>query len=314
MNRLLASGLSPFDARESLNEILNVLWMGVSPVGSMWCVKPSGGSDSNNGTSWSEAFATVTKAITSASAGDVIAVYGTLSEGGVAVNKNDLTFVGAGPSVGSNVWQQSAANQTLITVTGTGCKFLNFRFRIPALDSSGNPMGIVLSGAHYTQIIGCKFQGRTGSLYAIKNVGDTDNVTIKDCEFVYMNTATNGCAIYGMTYAADVVGSGWLIKNCRFNSNTKHIATRLQQSWIVGCTFGDYGLNAAGAAAQTATKIDLSGTRSMHNIVTGNFFSGDYSHAGGYTEGTNDDWAGNFAADAAEDEVSDSCVTTGIPT
>ena len=62
----------------------------------------------------------------------------------------------------------------------------------------------------------------------------------------------------------------------------------------------------------TTKCLDLTG--GADNIVTGNYFSGDYSTASGaYVAGTTDGWFGNFATDVAEAEVDPNGLTTAVP-
>ncbi len=49
------------------------------------------------------------------------------------------------------------------------------------------------------------------------------------------------------------------------------------------------------------------------NVVTGNWFGGDYSNTGGYAANETDMWTGNYAEDVAEAEVGDNGLTIAQP-
>ena len=266
-------------------------------------------SATGDGKTWAKAYLTIAEAVAAASAGDYIYLKGTFTEA-VIIAIAGLTFIGAGPTPNDNIWMESAANDDLATVSVSGCRFYNIRFRIPTTGGRG----IVLSGADYTVIQGCIFQGRGGSHHAVTEDGSSDNCKIIDCKFMYNNTATDGAAIFGHTYTADVVGSGWLIKDNIFTSNLRHIVMRARQSLFIGNGFQEKCLDASGETALTATyKLDLSGTLSKWNVVTKNTMLGDYSITGGYEAGTEDNWFGNTADDTGETEVSTDGVTTAVP-
>ena len=285
--------------------------------GKRWFVdaaNANGGVGGGFGVSPEAPFTTMAAALAACVAGDVIYFQGTIAEGALTLAANNVSIVGIGPDPTANVWQQSAADQTLLTITGTHCKLKNMRIRVPTL-SAGTPIGVALSGASGLQIEDCYFSGRTGSAYALSSDGSSDNVAIRRTKFMYMNTAVVGTAIFGHTYGgADIIHSGWLIEDCVFHSNLRHIVARMRQSVIRRNQFAEIGLAPAGGALTATVKIDLSGgANALWNLVTGNQMPGDYSNTGGYTAGTNDNWVGNFADDVEEAEVGDNGITLAIP-
>jgi len=188
-------------------EMLDILASVDSPPGNVWYVDPDTGSDGFAGLSWTEPFATMTVAVAAAEAGDTIKFRGTIAEATITVAVDNLTIRGANPAVGSshgagNVWMEAAAAQTeLVIVTGSNCRFSNTCFRGPSAPGVTNytkGVCIRLSGCYGTQFVGCRFQGRAGSLAAIYSATATsDDVDIIDCEFLYWNTLTYGAAILG---------------------------------------------------------------------------------------------------------------------
>lgn len=286
-------------------------------VGDRWFVDSSsatGGATSGFGASPDAPFSTMAAALSACAAGDTIYVMSQVTEGSLTLSKNNVRIIGiGGPTPTANVWMEAATNTTLLTITGTGCLLKNIRFRVPTGNSTTS-IGLALSGATGLVIDTCDFTGRTGSAYAISTDGSSDNVRILNCRFMYLNTATNGTAIYGHTYTDDVIHSGWLIENCIFHSNLKHISARMRQSVIRGCQFAEVGLKPDGTALTATTKINLSGgSNAKWNLVTGNMLPGDYSNTGGYTSGTEDNWVGNYADDVSEAEVGDNGITLAIP-
>ena len=277
--------------------------IGVPNGGSIWYVDSSK-STTSDGKTWDTPFLTITEAVAAASAGDFILLKGTFTEE-VAVSTASLTFIGAGPTPNDNVWMQAAADDDLVTLTAGNCRFYNIRFRIP----TAGGRGIVMSGADYTVIEDCLFQGRSGSTHAVTEDGTNNNCKIIGNTFMYNNTASTGGAIVGHTYTSDEVGSGWLIKDNIFHSNLRHIVMRAKQSQFIGNLFQEIGLDTDGGNLTTTVSLDLSGTYSNWNTVTKNTMQGDYSNTGGYKAGTEDNWFGNTADDVSETEVD---TTTGV--
>lgn len=90
--------------------------------------------------------------------------------------------------------------------------------------------------------------------------------------------------------------------NNRFMANVSAVDVGFTQSIIRGNMMGLF----------TTKCLDLTG--GANNIVTGNYFTGDYSTAAGaYVAGTTDNWFGNFATDVAEAEVDPNGLTTADP-
>jgi hypothetical protein len=125
-------------------------------------------------------------------------------------------------------------------------------------------------------------------------VCDSDNVKIKNCDFFYMNTATNGIAIKGVE-AGGLNYSGWMIEGCKFHSCLQGIDVSMRAGTIKNCEFVEYGVNPAGAVAQLMSLgIDLSGTNSGANVVTQNSLGGTYNATLYKVGASGDQWAGNY--------------------
>lgn len=267
----------------------------LNDIGSVLFVDSVNGADANSGKSWSHAKKTIADAVSHASAHDAIMLHGTFNEA-VTCALDDVKFIGVGPSPRSVSWTApTVAASFCLSPTGDRILLHNIYFKPVIYTTSGVPSALRLSGSNYLMVKECKFQGQTGSYTAIYSpVCDSDNVTIEDCEFNYMNTATNGCAILGVE-AGGLSYSGWKILNTKFGSNLKHIDVNMRNSLIKGCVFpvGGIGTDGAATAALTTMCIDLSGTSSGGNVVTQNALGGEYD-TDLYVAGTGDMWVGNY--------------------
>jgi len=268
---------------------------GSNSKGKSWYVSSASGVDTNDGRSWTTPYLTIQTAVTAASAGDTIYLQGTFTEA-VTCSTSSLTFIGAGPTVQDNIWMQSATGQTLLTLTGKNCKFYNIKFYIPQTGG----IGINMVAADYTIIEGCYFQGRTGSLQAILNNGGSHCKIIGN-DFSYMNTASTGAAILGVTYTT--IPSGWEIAYNNFSGNLRHISMTIRNSFIHDNLFQAVGLGPTNASLTATTLLDTytgSAGNGEYNIVTRNMFQGGtYQASAGYVANATDNWYGNKASDVS---------------
>jgi hypothetical protein len=225
-----------------------------------------------------------------------------------------LTIVGLGNGPLGAVWT-GAEDAVCVTVNAYDVLIKNIKFRPPAY-GSGTPAAIKLSGAWNSVIEDCLFQGKAGSYFGIHSDGNNANVTVRNCEFCYLNYATTvyGTGIGGSGYTVGE-NSGWRVTGCRFHSNYNHVSVRVRQGLVDGNFFADRGIGAANTAAQTTVHLDISGATVGANVVRANHFCGDYSTASNsYKAGTNDSWVGNFSDDLTETEVtSTSGITIAVP-
>jgi hypothetical protein len=242
---------------------------------------------------------TIKAAVAVAAANSVILVApGTYTEAAITISVANVHIIGLGSL--KQIVVSSATDVDTITITSSGCEIANIYFRPPVNTSPSTTFhaSIVLNNAPYTNIHDCRFQGQANSVVAIYSATDngSDNVTIANNVFAYMNTATYGSAIncvetLGFNY------SSWKVLGNFFTSCVKNLVLPSRVSLIQGNNFGSAGITSAGAeGAVTTTGCNLSGTNSGANQVHGNYLGGTYSSAGGgYTVGTaGDDWAGNF--------------------
>lgn len=266
---------------------------GSAALGNVYYVDSVNGDDDNDGASLDTAFATIAVAVAAAIAGDTILIRGSFSEA-VTVSVAGLKIVGFGTSPKQAVWT-SAVDTVSLTIAAQHVEVRNIYFKPPAYAANGGACSIQLSSASYARIIGCRFQGQTGSLTAIYSpVCNSDNVLIQGCEFQYMNTAQSGAAILGVE-AGGLSYSAWRIKDCLFASCVTGININGRVCEITGNTIMEYGINAAGAvAAVLALGIDLSGTSSGANAVWGNQLGGTYNATLYKVGASGDQWGGNL--------------------
>jgi hypothetical protein len=267
--------------------------------GDYYFVDGTNGADGSDGLSMESAKKTIAAAntlvTTKAKSNAVIVLLpGTYTEA-VTISVANTRIIGMASSVKSVVWT-SATDTTSCAITAANVEITGIYFKPPVYTSSATCASISLSNAPYANIHNNRFQGQTGSYNAIYSASDTsDNVTIANNMFAYMNTATYGTAIncvetLGFAY------SSWIVTGNYFTSCVKSLVLPSRVSLIANNYFQATGITAAGAeGVVTTTGIILSGTSTMANAVHGNYFGGTYSAAAGYTtSASGDDWSGNF--------------------
>lgn len=276
--------------------------IGINKYGNVWYVDSAKGTTGKSGKSWSQAKATIAQAVALATAGDVIAIRGSFNEA-VTCSLVGVSFVGFGTGPDQAIWTApTVAGSWCLKLAAANCLVANIKFRPVIYVTSGIPSAILLSGAPYTRIIGCRFQGRTGSYAAIYSpVCDSDNVEIDGNEFIYLNTATHGIAIFGVE-AAGWAYSGWKITNNIFDSCVADINIAGRNCLLEGNKHFINGLRADGTfgSAVTGQAIDLSGDDTGANVMTRCTLCGTYNLATYKPGATGDQWRGNFASIVAE--------------
>jgi hypothetical protein len=266
-------------------------------VGKAWFVDSVSGEDGNYGKTFATALETIGEAEDRASAGDTIYMQGSFSEA-VATSKAGLRFVGVGTGPKQCIWTApTVAASYCLSPTANYVRVENIYFKPVVYVTSGVPSAVRLSGSNWFSAAGCQFRGQTGSYAAIYSpVCDSDNVHIQGCQFYYMNTLTYGAAIQGVE-AGGLSYSGWLIEDCDFMSCVTDIDINGRACVLRRNVHAIGGIAAdASVGAVTTLAIDLSGTSSGGNVVTGCSLGGAYTstlYKGGASQ---DNWAGNYAA------------------
>ena len=222
----------------------------------------------------------------------------------------DCTLLAAANSKFDVVWVPASGDA--LTIDQSGWVVDGFHFQ-PAADGAGVHLTWAAgAGAEDTYIQNCFFDGRWGTgLYGIELEGAPANVTIQNNRFAEFSTAEPCIVVRSCNQASPFQNHffGNIFQEC-----VEYI-TNIAEGYNACIFYGNFFAEATGALAATTTYIDLGGPGIGYNMVVGNYFSGDYSNTGGYTaEGAGtDNWVGNFAADVAEAEVSDSGITIAQP-
>ncbi len=278
--------------------------LGATP-GTDYYVDETDGSDSNDGFSWADSFASITTAFTAAAALGATTVYRKLVRIFVAAEgyAEDLVtplntecpfgqLIGVSPtrrSVGG-VWLTSAtASEPILTIRARGWGVYGFEFDAPSSD------GCILldsvtanANAKFAEIANNLFVGSHAADFGIDTNEANPLVVIRDNMFIGLG----GRAIT----STDCYALQWEIANNWFENCANYIAPKnskgMQQAWIHDNNFnhisGDY----------TATiKIDMRGGAQNH-IGPNNFLGNTYDNAGGYYASSTDTWRGNHSQDS----------------
>lgn len=267
----------------------------------VWFVDAENGNDNDSGKVWQKAFATINKLDDVLEEWDWVYLIGDTTGFNEAYtcSLDGVRFIGAGNIPGQCIWTApTVAGSWCLKLTGAFCRVENIRFRPVAYTTSGIPSAIQLAAtADYTSIVGCRFQGRADSYKAIyMPAAAVDNVKAIGNEFIYLNTATYGAAIFGAETGGQTFG-GWEIVDNRFNSCVTAIDMAMRACLVKGNTFDYVGVAATGDLGNVLSLgLDPSGTSSGGNTITGNYFGGDYALALYKPSTGGDNWMGNFAA------------------
>ena len=279
-----------------------------SPYANTWFVDSAVGSNGYSGNTPQEPFSTMARAFQSLHSGDVIYFRGNITEQlSSPVGVFDVTIIGAGNrprhadahtgngGFSAATWKPPAspvAATPLLIIRQQGWRLVNFLMDGPSdaaavrLFRDGGA-GDAERDASHASFYGMKILN--GSI-GIEDHGGCGQHWIEGCDF-FGNTTdidnTTGAGI-GQSFLYS------MIKNCRFISGTTGILLPSQALTIAGCSF----------ARGYTDKINLAGGVGDNIVGPLNVFQGTYSAAGGYTAGTNDEWAGNFT---------DAGVTTANP-
>lgn len=279
--------------------------------GRTWFVNPSttvpasgwqAGSDGYSGTSPTQPFATMAKAFTVISDGDVINFIGKVTEqlvtpvqvfdcwiNGCGNRPRHADAVPAGGQYAASQWAPptsgAVSGQATVRVLQQGWRFTNILFTMESATAAG--IEIVRNAgaadaerdASHCSIYGCRFAGA--------GVGIRSGVAGSFTEIPF-NVLVQGNTFNGNTTAmSDAIGTNaWQIIDNVFYANTNAITMRLGSGVIKGNVIGSF----------TTNGIVLTGGAGL-NQVTLNTLSGTYGTGTGYTAANaNDNWYGNAAS------------------
>ena len=187
--------------------------------GNVWFVNGVSGNNGNNGKSWTNAFATIGQAVSSAgTTGDIVYVAPGSYDETVTVNKAKLTFVGVGGR-GAVFVEPSAAGAEGMQVTADDVTLVNIG--VDGDDTADYALNV--NAASRFRAYGCKFESGSGSGVVVLLDGTaTDQVgdaLFEDCEFAWGGTGIQfKDSAYG--YPTQI-----FVRGCRFhNLSAAHLA------------------------------------------------------------------------------------------
>lgn len=225
----------------------------------------------------------------------------------------NCTILGAGSTAHQPTWTAATTAGRALTVRQQGWTIEGFTFEAGAEGTSIRLEEVPASSyiSYKTTIRNCRFDGLWGGLYGIDFYGAPHRVVVENCEFIeWRSVAGAAFAIYHSATPHDRSLQCKILDNL-FWSNENHIgnfANGFNGSLFSGNVFDQ------NAYIATTVMLDLRGA-TIHNIVTGNYFAGTYSNAGGYYDsvGTPGMWVGNIAENVASPQVGDNGLTIAPP-
>jgi len=293
----------------------------VSPAGD-WYVDGVNGSDLNSGTSWTDAFKTIAKALTVAAHGDTILV------ADATYYETDLDFSGKEIHLKGVDYHSGGLTRPVIDCQSSGrafyfgsgetgdCVIENFVIRNGRVEDGGGG-AILCENNSSPTISNCVFEDnevvdtngwwddeRGGAIYC----KDSSNATIVNCTFSG-NSATGG-GLYGYGGAIFCGSSSPSILNCVFVNNNADIyggaidCEDSSSARIINCLFWGNSTGFAGGAiacyssSPTVTNCTFSG-----NLATGSFAYGGAIYCKSSTAILNNCILWNNSASYSGDEV-----------
>lgn len=235
-----------------------------------------------------------------------------------AAAPNYCSIVGGGPSSHRPTWASGAAAENCLTVQSEGWTISGVEFNCPASAAGIRVEEHTVNGtnAYKTIISECVFDGLWSGLYGVEFYGSPHRIQILNNWFIEMNQGnddafcimiTNTGVGPGNPYQCAIVGN-------RFSDSDNYIGNLdsvrgFNVSLFQGNVFEE------GVLLTPDIYLDLRGGSRGYNIVTGNYFGGAYTNAGGYYAhaATPDScWTGNVA-EPTPATVADNGATIAVP-
>jgi hypothetical protein len=234
-----------------------------------------------------------------------------------ATAPNYCTILGGANTRFRPTWASGGAAENCLTIRAEGWTIDGIEFDCPSAAAGIRLEEVPASSysAYKTRIQNCTFDGLWSGLYGIEFYGAPHRVQIYNNWFVEMNNVdpTLAWCIYVTDsshtnpYQCEIVGN-------RFMDSDNYVGSLgairgFNVSLFQNNVFED------GVLLTPTTFLDLRGGSRGYNIVTGNFFGGTYTNAGGYYANAatpNGCWVGNFA-DITPPQVADNGLTIAVP-
>ncbi len=279
-------------------------------------------SDDNDGTNPDAPLLTIQDGVDKlTNPGDTVLVYnGFYTESvvtgpwtGTGFTPNYCNIIGVGNHRYNPFWQSAAAGEPALDLRSQGLRISGFRFFGPTAAACINARHFDTGASDTssrTVIDNCYFDGAQVGRYGIELHGGFD-FWIYNNTFAFFNNAVAGGAIAlrtgstptALPYRNRIYGN-------EFYENENHVFGGFNASFFIDNFFLADGI--AFDPTFILKTIDGSGGGNS-NIVTKNYFAGDYSIVGGYVAAATDEWGGNVSMDTAEAEVGDNGWTVARP-
>jgi hypothetical protein len=166
---------------------------GISPFGKTWFVDSVNGSDANLGTASNQAFATLAKAVTSASAGDSIIVapgFTLTLTAALALSKAGLSIVGLGRGTQKPTITVNGAVDGL-NITGANVLLDNFHFAAPETDEATAMINVAAAGCVLRNISGIGSQTGKNFVDCLTLAAGADDLFIENLRLFNTTVAVN---------------------------------------------------------------------------------------------------------------------------
>jgi hypothetical protein len=231
-----------------------------------------------------------------------------------ATAPTNCTILGAGSSAHQPTWTAATAAGTALTVLQEGWTIEGFTFETGAAGTAMVLNGTGSTGAYKTTVRNCRFDGLWGGLYGINFIGAPHRVRIENCEFLEYRRTDNTAYAILVTDSSDSNPYECHIVNNVFWENENHVGSvASDRAWNMSVFAGNVFHD--GVLITSTQLLDLRGGSRGFNIVTGNYFQGAYTNAGGYwaNAATPDScWVGNVT-EASPGTVADNGLTVRVP-
>lgn len=260
-----------------------------------------------DGTTWVEAFLTITEAVSAAVAGDTILIAGTDNADSdsdpvndysesvtIPATKPGIRIIGTGNGPEGVKWTVGTAEGVILTINAIDCYVANIRFR-PNGATSGSAIYVAkntdLSAcANGTIIENCIFRSRVETALAGIHTGGANDVQVLNCVFTSVATAvlqttSNNAVTYRMiikdNYVDDKCTNGVILegRSCLIKNN----------DFAPGLT--------------VIVQTDAVGAAGQENTVTGNTLICASAYETNCSGETTDNWMGNMCSDTASSAV-----------
>ena len=275
----------------------------VTALGDFYYVNRATGDDDNDGLTEGLPFATITAAVSAASAYDTILVAGTAYQETDATLDNDyledvtipptkmgLRLIGMGNSPEGIAWSCSEADAIALTINARDCYVSGFRFRPNGATSSAGikiqTNAAMTLNAMGTTIENCIFRSHTTTALAGILIDASNDITIKNCKFTSVLTAVKSISPgHSVQYRT-------VIKDC-------FVDDKCTNGFVLDVRSGLIKNNDFASGLTTIISTYAFGL-GKDNVVTGHNFICGTDYGTNCVGAPGDNWLGNWTDQASE--------------